>query len=215
MKRSFAVFALTILLLPGFCSAQKTSDVFVVTVELRDNQIKVLEVTQDPSFDQPAATSGEYRLEISRDGKKVADRFFDLALGEMEVIPPEDSSRAPEHITAPSALKHLVLPIAGDGTTDQYMIRVYRGDKEVFSSSLDKLPFSRSEGVSEPVRSKSEVELLKKSAAAPAAATTTPGETAQRGFSWSFIIVGIIILAGAGIGIRYWYLHKKQNDQNI
>ena len=178
----------------------------VVTVRLQDDKVKVLEVVQGPVFDQPAGDKGEYRVEIHRDNKKISSRFFDLILGEIRIYLPDQTH---QYAQATSAMKHLVLPITQGGTTDQFVVKVFRGTQEVFASSLDKLPFRRNAGITDPIRSKEEIELLK--LAKPQAAAETPGEAAPSGFSWSFIIWGAVILAGL-LGLAFLARRKKESE---
>ena len=168
--------------------AQQKGDVLVLGLLLRDDQVKVTSVVQGPAFDQSSRDKGEYRAEVYRDGQKIASRFFDLVLGETRATMSDGTHKTG---WATRAMDELVLPIDKGGTTDQFVVKLFRGTQEVFASSLDKLPFRRDAGITDPIRSKKEVELLKLK---PQATIETPGETASSGFPWSFIILGAIIL---------------------
>ncbi len=191
-----AVFGfVSILLVVGVITpalAQQKGDVLVVTVQLKGGKVNASEVVQSPVFNQPTG-GGEYRVEVWRSGNKISERKFNLVLGDIEILP-ADPDELPTYTQANSAIQHMVLylPQSG-GTTDQYEIKVFKGGQEAFRSTLDKLPFSREAGVIDPIRSKDEVELLKKPTQ-----QQPPGEAASRGSPWGFIIGGIIVLGLVG-----------------
>lgn len=213
MKKTL-LFSLMFFVLFVLPIAAQESDVLVVTVELRDNQVKVIDVVQSPSFDQPVSAEGEYTLEVWRDGKKISERKFDLTLENMK-IRPEDPNEPPYHATATQATKSLVMPLPqAGGTINQYTIKIFQGEKEIFSSTLDKISFRREAEVNDPIRSEEEVELLKQAQKQESA----PVEPAKDGdFPWGLVIAGVVFILVALSGFlvyRYYKIKKYINGQD-
>src|SRR3989338_760059 len=196
------------------CSASAAGDILVTTVQLDDTgKVSVISVTQGPPTDQelPQYANPEYRIEIQRDGKRVSEQSFSLRLDEMVVLPLYDDKPSAV-VKQTSTMQNLMLSLsAAGGTTDQYTIKVFKGGSEVFSSTLDKLPFTREAGVTDPIRSKEEEDLLKQ--VQPQA--SAPVETAPAGgFPWSFVIIAGAVLVAAIIMFSIWRHRKKNENYN-
>jgi len=209
MKKLGIVILLSVALSVA-CSAAAAGDTLIVTVRLDEaSKVTVTSVTQGPASDQEQSqfAKAEYRIEIQRDGKKFVEKSFPLQLEEM-LVHPADHSQPSVVVKQKSAMQNLVLSLSSaGGTTDRYTIKVFKGNSEVFSSTLDKLQFSREAGVTDPIRSKEEMELLEK-AKQPA---QVPG-AANGGFPWAFVIygiIGLIVIAGIIVLIRYFYWRRQ------
>lgn len=199
-------------------AAQDKRDGLIVTVKLESGQVSIVSVTQGvlPAGEKYPVASGDYRLELWHSGKKIAEHKFDFPLGEMEVLP-SDSAQAPVHTKATSATQHLVMLLAvSGGSRDQYVFKVFKGGSEILATSLDKLPFEREAGIAEPIRSQSEIELLKKTAFSAKDSEPpqpTPGNLGQDlGLSWGFIILATITLGAVAAGV--WYYKKRQGQDD-
>jgi len=210
MKKLGITILLTVSFLGMACSVSAAGDLLITTVQLDDTgRVTVTTVTQGPASDQgrPQYANPEYRIEIQRDGKKIAEQSFPLQLGEM-LVHPVEHDKPSTVVKQKNAVQNLVISLStAGGTTDQYTVKVFKGTSEVFSSTLDKLPFTREAGVTDPIRSKEENELLEK-AKQPA---QVPG-AANGGFPWAFVfygIIGLIVIAGIIVLIRYFYWRRQ------